>query len=84
MLSILLALFPISAIIATQVVVHARDKQKNKTHAKKIAVGDSVITRGGLIGTVVTQRQKSFVVQMFDGSMMEVLSGALKHHETEI
>lgn len=39
--------------------------------------GDKIITRGGIIGTVNQVNQDSFIIELYDGSKIEVLKSAI-------
>jgi len=55
-------------------------QQRQKKHqemVRKIAVNDSVITAGGIFGTVVKVKEDSLIVRVADNVRIEILKSAI-------
>lgn len=52
-------------------------KKMAQAPAPDLGIGKKIITRGGLLGTVCHLRQETVIVQVYDGTRVEILKTAV-------
>lgn len=59
-----------------------RQKELQQTIAE-LKTGDRVVTTGGIIGTITTVRDTSFIIRSADKSMLEIARSAIAGIDSE-
>ncbi|MCF7799566.1 preprotein translocase subunit YajC [Candidatus Babeliales bacterium] len=54
-----------------------RQRQLLKEMIDNLKIADRVITKGGIIGKISTSLENSFIIELYDGSKIEVLKNAI-------
>jgi preprotein translocase subunit YajC len=74
-------LLPMVLIIAVFYVLLIRPQQKRQRQLQEtisqLKVGDRVVTTGGVIGTITTVRDASFLIRSADKSILEIARSAV-------
>lgn len=77
----LLQLLPILLILVVFYVLLIRPQQKRQQELQQtisqLKAGDRVVTTGGIIGTITTVRDASFLIRSADKSILEVARSAI-------
>ena len=78
---------PILLIIGVFYLLLIRPQQKRQKELQQtisqLKAGDRVVTTGGIIGTITTVRDTSFIIRSADKSMLEVARSAIAGIEGE-
>lgn len=78
---------PILLIIGVFYLLLIRPQQKRQKELQQtisqLKAGDRVVTTGGIIGTITTVRDSSFIIRSADKSMLEVARSAIAGIEGE-
>lgn len=78
---------PILLIIGVFYMLLIRPQQKRQKELQQtisqLKAGDRVVTTGGIIGTITTIRDTSFIIRSADKSMLEVARSAIAGIEGE-
>ncbi len=71
--------FILIAIIFYFFIIRPQSKQRQllKQMIDNINIGDKVITKGGIIGTISQILENSFIINLYDGSKLEILKNAV-------
>ncbi|MCA1574930.1 MAG: preprotein translocase subunit YajC [Acidobacteria bacterium] len=74
-------LLPMLLIIAVFYVLLIRPQQKRQRQLQEtisqLKVGDRIVTTGGVIGTITTVRDTSFLIRSADKSILEIARSAV-------
>ena len=74
-------LLPMLLIIAVFYVLLIRPQQKRQRELQQtiseLKAGDRVVTTGGIIGTITTVRDTSFLIRSADKSILEIARSAI-------
>lgn len=54
-----------------------RQRQLLKDMINNLKIGDRVITKGGIIGKISVSLENSFIIELYDGSKIEILKNAI-------
>jgi preprotein translocase subunit YajC len=80
-------LLPMLLIIAVFYVLLIRPQQKRQKELQQtisqLKTGDRVVTTGGIIGTITTVRDTSFLIRSADKSILEIARSAVAGIEEE-
>jgi preprotein translocase subunit YajC len=80
-------LLPMLLIIGVFYMLLIRPQQKRQRELQQtiseLKVGDRVVTTGGIIGTITTVRDTSFIIRSADKSILEVARSAIASIEGE-
>lgn len=80
-------LLPMLLIIAVFYVLLIRPQQKRQKDLQQtisqLKAGDRVVTTGGIIGTITTVRDTSFLIRSADKSILEIARSAVAGIEEE-
>jgi preprotein translocase subunit YajC len=86
-LSALSGLLPMLLIIAVFYMLLIRPQQKRQKELQQtiaeLKTGDKVVTTGGIIGTITTVRDTSFIIRSADKSMLEIARSAIAGIDSE-
>ena len=86
-LGALSGLLPMLLIIAVFYMLLIRPQQKRQKELQQtiaeLKTGDRVVTTGGIIGTITTIRDTSFILRSADKSMLEIARTAVAGIDTE-
>ena len=86
-LGALSGLLPMLLIIAVFYMLLIRPQQKRQKELQQtiaeLKTGDRVVTTGGIIGTITTIRDTSFIIRSADKSMLEIARTAVAGIDTE-
>ena len=78
---------PILLIIGVFYLLLIRPQQKRQKELQQtisqLKAGDRVVTTGGIIGTITTVRDTSFIIRSADKSMLEIARSAIAGIEGE-
>lgn len=78
---------PILLIIGVFYLLLIRPQQKRQKELQRtiaeLKAGDRVVTTGGIIGTITTVRDTSFIIRSADKSMLEITRSAVAGIEGE-
>ncbi|MFA5075012.1 MAG: preprotein translocase subunit YajC [Candidatus Babeliales bacterium] len=60
-------------------IIRPQNKQRQllKEMIDNLKTGDKVITKGGIIGTISISLENSFIIELYDGSKIEILKNAI-------
>ena len=74
-------LLPIVLIVAVFYFLLIRPQQKRQRQLQEtiasLKIGDRVVTTGGIIGTITTVRETSFLIRSADKSILEIARSAV-------
>lgn len=77
----LTGVLPILLMVAVFYVLLIRPQQKRQRELQQtistLKAGDRVVTTGGIIGTITTVRDTSFIIRSADKSMLEIARSAI-------
>lgn len=80
-------LLPMLLIIAVFYLLLIRPQQKRQKELQQtiaeLKTGDRVVTTGGIIGTITTVRDTSFIIRSADKSMLEIARSAIAGIDSE-
>lgn len=80
-------LLPMLLIIGVFYVLLIRPQQKRQRELQQtiaeLKAGDRVVTTGGIIGTITTVRDRSFIIRSAEKSMLEISRSAVAGIEEE-
>ncbi|HEY0431549.1 MAG TPA: preprotein translocase subunit YajC [Pyrinomonadaceae bacterium] len=80
-------LLPMLLIIGVFYVLLIRPQQKRQRELQQtiseLKTGDRVVTTGGIIGTITTVRDRSFIIRSAEKSMLEISRSAVAGIEEE-
>lgn len=80
-------LFPLAIIMVIFYVVLIRPQQKQDKDFKKLLAGlkknDEIVTIGGVHGTIVNVKEKTFVVRVDDNTRIEIDKSAVARIEKQ-
>lgn len=83
----LTGLLPMLLIIAVFYLLLIRPQQKRQKELQQtiaeLKTGDRVVTTGGIIGTITTVRDTSFIIRSADKSMLEIARSAIAGIDSE-
>jgi preprotein translocase subunit YajC len=83
----LVQLLPILLIIAVFYILLIRPQQKRQAELQQtisqLKAGDRIVTTGGIIGTITTVRDTSFLIRSADKSILEISRSAVAGVEEE-
>ena len=83
----LVQLLPILLIIAVFYVLLIRPQQKRQKELQEtisqLKAGDRIVTTGGVIGTITTVRDTSFLIRSAEKSILEISRSAVAGIEEE-
>ena len=86
-LGALSGLLPMLLIIGVFYMLLIRPQQKRQKELQQtiaeLKTGDRVVTTGGIIGTITTVRDTSFIIRSADKSMLEIARSAIAGIESE-
>lgn len=86
-LGALSGLLPMLLIIGVFYLLLIRPQQKRQKELQQtiaeLKTGDKVVTTGGIIGTITTVRDTSFIIRSADKSMLEVARSAIAGIDSE-
>jgi len=86
-LGALSGLLPMLLIIAVFYMLLIRPQQKRQKELQQtiaeLKTGDRVVTTGGIIGTITTIRDTSFIIRSADKSMLEIARTAVAGIDSE-
>ncbi|HSS18859.1 MAG TPA: preprotein translocase subunit YajC [Pyrinomonadaceae bacterium] len=77
----LFQILPILLIIGVFYILLIRPQQKRQQELQQtisqLKAGDKIVTNGGIIGTITTVRDKSFLIRSADKSILEIARGSI-------
>ena len=77
----LTGVLPILLMVAVFYLLLIRPQQKRQRELQQtiatLKAGDRVVTTGGIIGTITTVRDTSFIIRSADKSMLEIARSAI-------
>ena len=80
-------ILPILLIIGVFYLLLIRPQQKRQQQLQEtiaqLKAGDKVVTNGGIIGTITTVRDRSFLIRSADKSILEVARSSIAGIEEE-
>ena len=80
-------ILPILLIIGVFYLLLIRPQQKRQQQLQQtiaqLKAGDKVVTNGGIIGTITTVRDRSFLIRSADKSILEVARSSIAGIEEE-
>jgi preprotein translocase subunit YajC len=83
----LVQLLPILLIIGVFYILLIRPQQKRQRELQQtiseLKAGDRIVTTGGIIGTITTVRDTSFLIRSADKSILEISRSAVAGIEEE-
>ena len=83
----LVQMLPILLIIAVFYLLLFRPQQKRQAELQQtisqLKAGDHIVTTGGIIGTITTVRDTSFLIRSADKSILEISRSAVAGVEEE-
>jgi preprotein translocase subunit YajC len=83
----LVQLLPILLIIGVFYILLIRPQQKRQRELQEtisqLKAGDRIVTNGGIIGTITTVRDTSFLIRSADKSILEISRSAIAGVEEE-
>ena len=83
----LVQLLPILLIIGVFYILLIRPQQKRQRELQatisQLKAGDRIVTTGGIIGTITTVRDTSFLIRSADKSLLEISRSAVAGIEEE-
>ena len=83
----LVQLLPILLIIGVFYILLIRPQQKRQRELQEtisqLKAGDRIVTTGGIIGTITTARDTSFLIRSADKSILEISRSAVAGIEAE-
>ncbi|HKO97590.1 MAG TPA: preprotein translocase subunit YajC [Pyrinomonadaceae bacterium] len=86
-LGALTGLLPMLLIIGVFYMLLIRPQQKRQRELQQtiaeLKTGDRVVTTGGIIGTITTIRDTSFIIRSADKSMLEIARSAIAGIDSE-
>jgi preprotein translocase subunit YajC len=86
-LGALSGLLPMLLIIAVFYMLLIRPQQKRQKELQQtiaeLKTGDRVVTTGGIIGTITTIKDTSFIIRSAEKSMLEIARSAVAGIDTE-
>lgn len=86
-LGALTGLLPMILIIAVFYVLLIRPQQKRQRQLQEtisqLKAGDRIVTTGGVIGTITTVRDTSFLIRSADKSILEIARSAVASVDEE-
>ncbi len=74
-------IFVVLMIAAMYFLMIAPQRKRQKTHQKMLSElksGDKILTIGGMIGTVVNIKEKTFIIKLSDNNKVEFIKSAIQ------
>lgn len=71
--------FILIALVFYFFIIRPQNQQRKKLNEmiNKLMPGDRIITKGGIIGTINETTENSFIIELIDGTRMEILKHAV-------